>query len=86
MKVEFDGVGPSARTLQQYANNGIAGVLPLKPGVKSDIPKSLYKSLSVAFESYVRINQLNSRDGELTLNKLANEINKFMHRKQQRLI
>ncbi len=33
VKVEFDGVGPSARTLQQYANDGIAGVSPLKPGV-----------------------------------------------------
>ena len=84
VKVEFDGVGPTARTLQRYANDGIAGVLPLKPGVKSDIPKSLYKSLSVAFESYVRINQLNSRDGELTLNKRANAINKCMHRNYRR--
>ncbi len=84
VKVEFDGVGPTARTLQRYADDGIARVLPLKPGVKSDIPKSLYKSLCVAFESYVHINQLNSRDGELTLNKLANAINTCMHRNYRR--
>ena len=68
VKVEFDGVGPSPRTLQRYANDGIGGTSPLKPGVQSDIPKSLYKSLCIAFESYIRINQLNARDGNLTLN------------------
>jgi hypothetical protein len=61
VKVKFDGVGPSAQTLQRYANDDITGVLPLKPGIKSDIPKSLYKSLCIAFESYVCINQLNLR-------------------------
>ena len=75
VKVEFDGVGPSPRTLQRYANDGIGGTSPLKPGVQSDIPKSLYKSLCIAFESYIRINQLNARDGNLALNKLADAVN-----------
>ena len=79
VKVEFDGVGPSATTLQRYINNGIAGQSPLKPGVKSNIPKWAYKSLTVAFESYVRINQLNRRDDVLTLKKLVAKINKAMN-------
>ena len=84
VKVEFDGVGPSPRTLQRYANDGIGGTSPLKPGVQSDIPKSLYKSLCIAFESYIRINQLNARDGNLTLNKLANAVNKCMQHNYRR--
>ena len=78
MKIEFDGVGPSAQTLQRYAKWGIAGQSPLKPGVKSDIPKWAYNSLTVAFESYVRINQLNRRDDVLTLTKLATKVNETM--------
>ena len=50
VKIEFDGVGPSARTLQRYAKMGLAGTSPVKPGVKSDIPKCAYNSLCVAFE------------------------------------
>ena len=39
VKLEFGGAGPSARTIQRYANTGLAGLSPLKPGVKSNIPK-----------------------------------------------
>jgi hypothetical protein len=78
VKVEFGGVGPSARTIQRYANGGLAGLSPLKPGVKSDIPKWAYSALCTAFESYVRINQLNRRDDVLTLKKLAAKINETM--------
>ena len=41
VKIEFNGVGPSARTLQRYARWGLAGLSPVKPGVKSDIPKEV---------------------------------------------
>jgi hypothetical protein len=75
VKVEFGGAGPSARTIQQYASNGLAGLSPMKPGVKSDIPKWAYSSLCTALESYVRINQLNRRDDVLTLKKLAAKVN-----------
>jgi hypothetical protein len=51
----------------------------VKPGVKSDIPKCAYNSLCVAFESYVRINQLNRRDDKLTFVKLAAKINECMN-------
>jgi hypothetical protein len=58
---------------------GLAGTSPVKPGVKSDIPKCAYNSLCVAFESYVRINQLNRRDDKLTFDKLAAKINECMN-------
>ncbi len=73
VKVEF-----AAGTIQRYANGGLAGLSPLKPGVKSDIPKWAYSALCTAFESYVRINQLNRRDDVLTLKKLAAKINETM--------
>jgi len=57
---------------------GLAGQSPVKPGVKSDIPKCAYNSLCVEFESYVRINQLNRRDDKLTFDKLAAKINETM--------
>jgi hypothetical protein len=78
VKLEFGGAGPSARTIQRYANTGLAGLSPLKPGMKSDIPKWAYSSLCTAFESYVRINQLNRRDDVLTLKKLAVKVNETM--------
>jgi len=79
VKIEFDGIGPSARTLQRYAKMGLAETSPVKPGVKSDIPMCAYNSLCVAFESYVRINQLNRRDDKLTFDKLAAKINECMN-------
>ena len=78
VKLEFDGAGPSAQTIQRYANTGLAGLSPLKPGVKSDIPKWAYSSLCLALESYVCINQLNRRDDVITLKKLAVKVNKTM--------
>jgi hypothetical protein len=45
VKVQFGGVGPSAQTIQRYVNSGLAGLSPLKPGVKSDIPKWGYAAL-----------------------------------------
>jgi hypothetical protein len=77
-KLEFNGACLSARTIQQYANNGLAGQSPLKLGVKSNIPKWVYSSLCMAFESYVCINQLNKRDDVLMLKKLAAKVNETM--------
>ena len=48
---------------------------PLKVGVKGDIPPCAFKSLCVAFESFVRIMQINSKSGEITYKKLALCIN-----------
>jgi hypothetical protein len=70
VKVEFGGVGPSARTIQRYVNSGLAGLSLLKPGVKSDIPKWVYSALCMAFE--------NRRDDVLTLKKFAAKVNETM--------
>ena len=78
VKREFDGVGPAPRTIQRYSQKGIVGHSPLKPGVLSTVPKWAYNSLCVAFESYVRINQLNRRDDVLTLKKLSAAINETL--------
>ena len=52
---------------------------PLKIGVKGDIPLCAFKSLCVAFESYVQIMQINSKEGELTFKNLAARINALLH-------
>ena len=44
---------------------------PLKIGVKGDVPTCAFKSLCIAFESFVCIQQINSRQGDITYKKLA---------------
>ena len=53
VKKEFDGVGPHAATIRRYINANIAGMSPLKVGVKGDVPTCAFKSLCIAFESFV---------------------------------
>ena len=60
---------------------------PLKHGVKGDIPPCSFKSLCVAFESFVCIKQLNSRQGEITYKKLATKINAVLrHDYRQKML
>ena len=47
----FDGIGPHANTVRKYVNSNIAGMSPLKPGVKGNVPAWVFKTLCVAFES-----------------------------------
>ena len=79
VKREFGGVGPSATTIRRYVNGNLQGMSPLKIGVKGDIPPCVFKMLCVAFESYVRIMQINSKEGELTYKNLAARINALLH-------
>ncbi len=78
VKKEFDRVGPHAATIRKYVNAHLEGMSPLKCGVKGDVPASAFKSLCLAFESYVRIQQLNSRQGEITYKKLVVKINQVL--------
>jgi hypothetical protein len=71
VRKEFDGVGPHAATIRKYVKANLQGMSPLKCGVKGDVPAWAFKSLCLAFESYVRIQQLNSRLNEITYKKLA---------------
>ncbi len=77
-KKEFNGVGPHAATIRRYINANIAGMSPLKIGVKGDVPACAFKSLCIAFESFVCIQQINSRQGEITYKKLASRINALL--------
>jgi hypothetical protein len=78
VKKEFDGVGPHAATIQQYVKANIAGTSPLKIGVKGGVPTCTFNSLCVAFESFVRIQQINSRQGKITYKMLAARINALL--------
>ena len=71
----MSGVGPSAATIWRYINTNIAGMPLLKIGVKGDVPTCAFKLLCIAFESFVCIMQINSRQGEITYKKLASRLN-----------
>jgi hypothetical protein len=76
---EYDGIGPAPATIRRYVQANLAGMSPLKPGVMGDVPPPSFKSLCMAFESYVRICQINSREGKIMLTKLAARINAVLH-------
>ncbi len=79
--MDFDGVGPSNAIIRRYVSANIASMSPLKIGVKGDMPACAFKSLCIAFESFIRIQQINSRQGEITYKKLAARINALLGRK-----
>ena len=47
----------------------------MKIGVMDDVPLASFKTLCMAFESNVRICQINSWEGKITLKKLAGRMN-----------
>jgi hypothetical protein len=66
VKQEYSGVGPHATTICRYVNTILQGFSPLKIGVRGDVPSSSFQLLCLAFESYVWIMQINSKEGEIT--------------------
>ena len=73
---EFDGHGPSARTILRYVNDwDIAGNSPLKRGPNGNIPAWVYSSLCMAFETFVRIQQINATGHENTRKILSLKLN-----------
>ena len=79
VKKEYDGHGPSARSIQRYVNdhNNI-GISPVKMGSRGNIPPWAYSALCNAFESYVRIMQVNSCGHENTRRVLLAKVNAAM--------
>ena len=75
VKQEFGSVGPEATTIRCYVHANLQGMSLLKIGVKGDIPPCVFKLLCMAFESFVWIMQINSREGEITFKKLSARIN-----------
>jgi hypothetical protein len=78
VKKENNGVRPCYTTIWCYANANIAGMSPLKHGVKGDMPPCVFKLLCVEFESFVCIQQINSCQGKITYKKLTARINKLL--------
>ena len=79
VKREFGGIGPCAMTIRRYVNSNLQGMSPLKIGVKGDVPPCALKLLCIAFESFVRIMQINSKSGKITYKKLVVRINAVLH-------
>jgi hypothetical protein len=75
VQAKYDGVGPHAATIRRCVNANLVGILPLKLGVKGDVPVWAFKSLCVAFKSYIQICQINSKMGEISYKKLVTCIN-----------
>ncbi len=53
------GVELCVRTIQKKVKEGEIGCSPLRRGLKGNIPECHYNNLLMAFESFVRINQIN---------------------------
>ncbi len=72
-KKRFKGIGPSHTSIHHYVINlGLIGVSPLKTGPQGNIPShDYYKALYAAFASYMRIQQLNKRQGTNEQGKMA---------------
>ena len=71
LQIEAKVKRPHAATIWHYVNTNIAGMSPLKIGVKGGMPMCAFKSLCIAFDSFVRIQQMNSCQGKITYKKLA---------------
>ena len=78
IKLKYGGVGPSECTIHRYVRDNLVGTSPLKKGTKGNIANFIYKTVAIAFESHVRINQLNGMGGENTRSKLRSRVNKVM--------
>ncbi len=63
-KKKFKGIGPSHTTIHHYVINlGLIRVSPCKTGPQGNILSHDYKALCAVFASYIRIQQLNKRQG-----------------------
>ena len=71
---------PSVRSIQRYVEKGMAGQSPMKRGEKGDVPKVIFNTLCTAFETMVRINQLNGRDIDNSQKRLGARVNTCMNK------
>lgn len=71
---------PGVRTIQRYVANNIVGQSPLKMGEKGKVPQFIFRTLCNAFETMVRINQINGRDAENGQRKLSLRVNACMNK------
>jgi hypothetical protein len=64
------GVEIKPRTIQREIQEGRVGVSPKKMGPQGYLPPKTFDHLTTAFESYIKIMQLNGHGGTLSNNKL----------------
>ena len=64
------GVEIKPRTIQREIQEGRVGVSPKKMGPQGYLPSKTFDHLTTAFESYIKIMQLNGHGGTLSNNKL----------------
>ncbi len=79
------GVYIGERCIQRYVEKGCAGDSPAKLGKAGEIPKDIFSNLVGAFESFVRINQLNGKGAENSQRKLAIRVNGVMKKETKTL-
>jgi hypothetical protein len=69
----------SARSIQQKVKEGQIGTSPLRRGPRGNIPELHYRNLCLAFESYIRINQINGTVRECGPKKVGPRIYKVIY-------
>ena len=70
------GVHIHKRTIQREVAAGRVGLSPLKRGMKGNFPALTFQHLANAFESFIKIKQLNGQGGDLSNNKLSQLLKK----------
>ena len=71
------GTTLSRKTISDYVKNDMIGTSPVKKGSTHIIPNDVFQLLLIAYESYIRINQLNSTTftcGRKSLTTIVNTI------------
>ena len=77
--VEFKGAtSVQARTVTRYVAEGRAGESPKKRGYTGVVQPNVFKLICEAFETYIQINQINSRDWQHKRKYLAALLNKVV--------
>jgi hypothetical protein len=64
------GVEINAHNIQRESKEGRVGASPKKMGPQGHFPSKTFDNLAIAFESYIKIIQLNGHKGALSNNKL----------------
>ena len=85
MKEQFDGVGPSTRTIQTYVKDGLIDTSLKKKGANGNLPLFAFNTICTAFHSFVAIHQINGKSGELNRNRLRDRVNRVLRKDSREL-
>jgi hypothetical protein len=69
------GTTLARRTVADYVNKGMIGMSPVKKGKSFCIPPDVFQMLLIAYESFIRINQLNSTTSKCNRSSLTKLVN-----------